>query len=160
MLLHVWYFISIMLFFPISLLLPHSEPGYDWWWGEILVCCCGDLYDRHVAMYCLFCSHISCLVVLCGKHLCWHRTHRCHWLLFPCLGLPSPCCWEFSRPQQTALFVVCWKQEEGQCQSKSTRPGISCAELILAIGEENYIVQPWQLDSQKLRELLASSQLM
>lgn len=105
-------------------------------------------------------SHISCLVVLCGKHFCWHRTHRCHWLLFPCLELPSPCCWELSRRQHSALFVVCWKQEEGQYQSRSARPGISCAELMLAIGEENYSVQPWELNSQKLRELPASSQLM
>lgn len=63
-LLHVLYFVSIMLFFPISLLLPHSEPGYDWWWGEILVCCCGELCDHRVATYRLICR-FTFLVLRC-----------------------------------------------------------------------------------------------
>lgn len=64
MLLHVLYFVSIMLFFPISLLLPHSEPGYDWWWGEILVCCCGESCDHRVAAYRLICR-FTFLVLWC-----------------------------------------------------------------------------------------------
>lgn len=71
MLLHVLYFVSIMLFFPISLSLPHSEPGYDWWWGEILVCCCGEFCDYRVATY-LICR-FTFLVLWCyvAKPLVW-----------------------------------------------------------------------------------------
>lgn len=36
--------------------------------------------------------HISCFTVLCGKAPCLSRTHRCHWLLSPCLQLPFPFC--------------------------------------------------------------------
>lgn len=32
----------------------------------------------------------SCFTVLCGKSPCSSTTHRCHWLLLPCLQLPSP----------------------------------------------------------------------
>lgn len=36
--------------------------------------------------------HISCFTVLCGKTPCSSTTHRCHWLLSPCLQFPSPFC--------------------------------------------------------------------
>lgn len=131
MLLHVLYFVSIMLFFPISLLLPHSEPGYDWWWGEIPVCCCGELCDHRVAMYCLICK-FALLVSLCCVANPLVRAQHTDVTGSSCLVFSSLL---LSRPWQIVAFVVCWKGEEGPCQSTPTKPSISCTEILLAAGE-------------------------
>lgn len=111
-LLHVLYFVSIMLFFPISLLLPHSEPGYDWWWGEILVSSlwwtvwpwCGNLLS-HLQI----CN--SDLILLCSKSPCYSTNTS---------PQVSPFLLQFSGSEQIAVLVFCWGPAGAAFQNKYT----------------------------------------
>lgn len=70
---------------------------------------------------------ISCFTVSCGKAPRSSTTRSCHCLFSRRLQFLSPL-----TAMAKCSFCVCWKGEEGPCQSTTSRPSISSTELLLA----------------------------